>query len=126
MPEELNKIKTQIENLKPEDLESLYSDQRSLTRASPLYFIEDGIAIMQIEGVIQPRFDMWSWLFGGTSIEILTRDFKALIANDDVKAIVLDVDSPGGVCHCVQEFGGNLCYGSIGNHGINRGRGKSC
>lgn len=117
IPEELNKIKTQIESLKPEDLESLYSDKKSVSRIEPLYFIEDNIAILQIEGIIQPRFDIWSWLFGGTSIEILTRDFKSLIANDDVEAIILDVDSPGGVVNAVQEFA-NLIFESRGKKPI--------
>lgn len=111
LPEELNRIKTQIESLKPEDFEALLTEQKSLARVAPTYFVENGIGVLSVEGIIQPKLDIWSWLFGGTSIEIMTRDFKAMLADDSIEAIVLDIDSPGGVVHSVQEFA-NLIYES--------------
>ena len=34
---------------------------------------------------------------GGTALDILARDIQAALDNDEVHAILLDVDSPGGV-----------------------------
>ena len=75
----------------------------------PTFFIDGKIAIMQIEGPITPKADIFSKLFGGSTIDVLTRDFKQLVADDNVKAIVLDIDSPGGVVHGAQEFA-NLVF----------------
>jgi len=78
----------------------------------PSTFIMDGqIAIMQIEGTITPSADIFSRLFGGATIDVMTRDFKALVGDDNVKAIVLDIDSPGGVVHGGFEFA-ELVYGA--------------
>ena len=74
-------------------------------RKIPAGFIMDGdIAIMQVEGTITPKADLFSFLFGGSTIDVMTRDFKALVADDSVKAIVLDIDSPGGVVNGGFEF----------------------
>ena len=69
------------------------------------------IAVMSIEGVITPKADIWSFIFGGATIDVMTRDFQALVNNDDVKAIVLDIDSPGGNIFGIQEFA-NLVFES--------------
>jgi signal peptide peptidase SppA len=73
------------------------------------FFMDGNIAIMQIEGLITPTADIFSRLFGGSTIDVMTRDFKSLVSDDNVKAIVLDIDSPGGVVHGAQEFA-NLVF----------------
>jgi capsid assembly protease len=68
------------------------------------FFMDGQIAIMQINGPITPKADIFSSLFGGATIDVMTRDFKALVADENVKAIVLDIDSPGGVVFGGFEF----------------------
>jgi len=104
LPEELDKIKSQVENVKAEDLQGFFVDKKSLSRMASGFFIDGKIGVLPIEGVIQPKWDIWTWFFGGTSLDILTRDFNLLLDDNSVDTIVLDIDSPGGVVSCVQEF----------------------
>jgi len=56
------------------------------------------VAVIPIVGIISNRACMFSDISagGGTSVERLTSQFRAALAQPSVKAIVLDVDSPGG------------------------------
>lgn len=59
--------------------------------------IRDGVAVIPIKGVITPQMDIITALFGGTSLDYLAEDIQAALDNNEVKAILLDIDSPGGV-----------------------------
>lgn len=61
------------------------------------YDIKNGVAIIDIQGVITPRADLFTSLFGGTSLESIQENIKSAIENKEVKSILLNVDSPGGV-----------------------------
>ncbi len=80
-----------------------------LDRIPPSFFMNGNIGVLPIEGVITPKADFWTRLFGGATLDVMTRDFDALINDDSVKAIVLDVDSPGGVAFGVEQFA-NLVF----------------
>jgi len=54
------------------------------------------IAILPLWGVINHKPSLLSMLFGGTSLEGFGAYFRAAVSDPTVKAIVLDVDSPGG------------------------------
>ncbi|MDR4498446.1 MAG: signal peptide peptidase SppA [Candidatus Scalindua sp.] len=110
LPQELNRIRASIHELDEEKAKVFFEDPDT-AKSKKSFYMQDNIAILNIEGVIQPKADLWSWLFGGTTLDVLTKDFKSLIANDDVQAIILDIDSPGGVVSCIQEFA-NLVYES--------------
>ncbi len=73
------------------------------------FFMDGDIAVMQIEGIITPKADLWSLIFGGSTIDVMTRDFTALVNDDSVKAIVMDEDSPGGVAFLIEQFA-NLVF----------------
>jgi signal peptide peptidase SppA len=62
------------------------------------------VAVIPIQGVISRRANMMSQYSGGTSIEKLTSQFRAALADQSVKAIVFDVDSPGGTVEGVPEL----------------------
>jgi HK97 family phage major capsid protein len=62
------------------------------------------VAVIPIVGTITPKANMMSDISGGTSIEKLTKQFRSAVANPDVRAIVLDIDSPGGSVYGVQEL----------------------
>ena len=74
------------------------------------YDIVDGVAVLPIEGMVIPKSDMFSLIFGGfAALDILTRDFLELKGRDDVHTIILDINSPGGSAFGVQQFA-NLIY----------------
>lgn len=59
--------------------------------------VQNGVAIIPIHGVITPRFDLFTLLMGGTAFDTLTHDLKMVTADNDIRGIILDIDSPGGV-----------------------------
>ena len=59
--------------------------------------IRDGTAIIPIHGPITARNTFFSLFAGGTSLETLAKEFREALNNEDVKAILFDIDSPGGV-----------------------------
>jgi signal peptide peptidase SppA len=63
-----------------------------------------GIATIPIYGVIAPRMNLLSEMSGGTTFETLTGQLRAAVADPNTRAIVFDVDSPGGNVAGATEF----------------------
>lgn len=63
------------------------------------------VAVLPVYGVIAQRMNMMEELCeGGTSTEKLSDAFAALMADQSVGAIVLDIDSPGGSVYGTSEL----------------------
>jgi signal peptide peptidase SppA len=62
------------------------------------------VAVLGVYGIISQRADMFTEMSGGTSTERLAARFRSAMADQAVKGIVLDVDSPGGGVYGVQEL----------------------
>lgn len=62
------------------------------------------IAVIPVYGTIVPRANLMTAYSGGTSVQQLAANFDAALQNDDVAAIVLDVDSPGGSVSGIEEM----------------------
>lgn len=62
------------------------------------------IAVLPIFGTLHNRANMITEASGGTSVEMLSRQFGAFVTDPDVAAIVLDIDSPGGSVAGISEF----------------------
>jgi len=77
----------------------------------------DGIAVLHLHGVLSPRMDMLVKISGGTSTEAFSEAFRRAMANDSVRHVVLDVDSPGGAAAGVHEVG-DLVYQARGQKPI--------
>lgn len=60
------------------------------------YEVVDGVAIVNIEGVLAKKMSLFTRISGGTSTQQIAQDFKAAMADPDVKSILLYIDSPGG------------------------------
>ncbi|MCA8951622.1 MAG: S49 family peptidase [Planctomycetes bacterium] len=60
--------------------------------------IENGVAVIPIHGVIAHRAGAVGRISSrvGTSVDHIRRDLEDAVANDSVRSILLDVDSPGG------------------------------
>lgn len=63
------------------------------------------IGILPIQGVIGERMNLLDDISGGTSTELISKQFRAMLNDDAVKAIILDINSPGGVARSVEELG---------------------
>lgn len=54
------------------------------------------VAILPLDGVLEPRLSMRGFFFGGTSTTSFGRAFDAAMADDAVASVLLLIDSPGG------------------------------
>lgn len=64
--------------------------------------IRDGVAIIGVKGPLFRYANVFTAISGASSYQVLARDFTAALENVSVKAILLFVDSPGGMvngCH---------------------------
>ena len=104
VPEKLREIRAVYEtHMKGEkiDIEGLeakfdLSFQSGQSAGDDLYSTDNGVAVINIEGVITKKLNLFCCLFGGTSTELVGEAIKAAIADPEVDSILLYVDSPGG------------------------------
>lgn len=75
----------------------------ALKAAAPAARTAGSVGVLPIFGTIFDRSNMMADFSGGTSLEKFTAAFRALIADEAISAVVLDVDSPGGATPGVQE-----------------------
>ena len=54
------------------------------------------VAVLNVYGTIAQRMNMFMAMSGGTSTELLAKEINTAVADPDVSAILLNVDSPGG------------------------------
>ncbi len=92
-PDELKNLRLSL--LKEKQSLSLFAEQP--LRNTRMVNIRGRTAIISVKGVITPRYDFFTFLFGGTALDVLARDLQTALDNDEVDAILLDIDSPGGV-----------------------------
>lgn len=62
-----------------------------------------GIPVVPVIGVISKRMNLFSDISGGTSIEVIGRQFDEALAMD-APAVILNFDTPGGAVAGVPEF----------------------
>lgn len=62
------------------------------------------VAVLPLHGVLSQRMNLFSMISGGTSTEMFGALFDQAMADRDVMAIVLDIDSPGGNVAGVEEL----------------------
>lgn len=63
----------------------------------------DGVAIVPVAGPIFRYANLFTQVSGATSVEIFARDFRAALDDPNVRAIVLEINSPGGQVDGVNE-----------------------
>lgn len=66
--------------------------------------VRDGVAVVPVVGPIFRYANLFTDISGATSIQTLAADFQAAVDNPAVKAIILEIDSPGGQVSGVSEF----------------------
>jgi signal peptide peptidase SppA len=66
--------------------------------------MRDGIAVLPVVGPLFRYANLFTQVSGASSYELLAKDFTQAVENPDVKAIVLNIDSPGGEVNGCAEF----------------------
>lgn len=67
------------------------------------------VLVLPVVGIMRQRGGgLFEMLFGGASLESLGRALRGALANPDISAIVLDIDSPGGSVMGVDELATEL------------------
>lgn len=79
----------------------IWSDMIAAWEAQIKMRVEDGIAIIPIRGAITPD-DPFAAYFGDTSLTAFNKNFQIALKDSSVKAIVLDISSPGGYVYGVE------------------------
>ena len=69
---------------------------------------QGGVAILPLHGVIVPKAGLMSDVSGASSIEKFRSMFRQAMASSEVSAIVMDVDSPGGMVDQVPEMAAEI------------------
>lgn len=64
----------------------------------------DGVAILPVAGPLFRYANIFTSISGATSYELIAKDFRSALDNPDIKAIILDIDSPGGEVNGVSEL----------------------
>ena len=94
--------------IEPQILQNIDANMRELQSGLSLFSqkplehsftttIRDGVAIIPVKGIITARFDLFTLLMGGTSLDVLARDIQTALDDKSIHSILLDIDSPGGV-----------------------------
>lgn len=66
--------------------------------------VRDGVAVVPVIGPIFRYANLFTEISGATSLDVLAREFSAAVDDPLVKAVVLNIDSPGGQATGVAEF----------------------
>lgn len=75
-------------------------------------YVVNGVAVLPITGPIFPRANMLTEMSGATSLAVLAADFQTALASNDVRAIQLIVDSPGGAVSGIASFAVDVARGA--------------
>jgi signal peptide peptidase SppA len=68
------------------------------------YEVIDGVAVIEIAGVITKRSSFFSFFFGGAASQEIAMKIRDALDNGAVKAILLNIDSPGGTVDGTQDL----------------------
>nr|BDD45817.1 hypothetical protein 16 [bacterium] len=79
--------------------------------------VRDGVAVIPVHGTLAKRMSFFMAVSGGTSTEMLLNDFREAVRSDDVEAILLDIDSPGGTVDGTKALADEI-YGARGTKPI--------
>lgn len=70
------------------------------------------VGILALSGPIFPKANLMTELSGATSVEQFQSEFRAMLNDDNVESIVLDIDSPGGLSSMIPEMAKEVYEGN--------------
>jgi len=77
-------------------------------RAAEIADVDGKVAVIPVYGVLAQKMDFMSAMSGGTSYAGIKKALHSALANEDVKAVVLDIDSPGGTVPGTDELASEI------------------
>ncbi|EII3108178.1 S49 family peptidase [Vibrio parahaemolyticus] len=98
---DLSELKTTAENL-PQYQAVMAKDGKALGQCLELR--EGGVAVLHVNGVISRYATWFQAICGGASTQLVAKEFNEALNNPSVKAIVLNIDSPGGQADGIHEL----------------------
>lgn len=72
------------------------------------YEVIEGVAVLNVVGVLGKRFDMFTAICGGASTQRLQQELAAALEDPTVHSILLNVDSPGGTVDGTQALASDV------------------
>ena len=69
---------------------------RALNNTAETMQVVNGVAIIQANGPVAKRMNLFTEVSGGVSTEILASQIDTAMADPNIKGVVLSIDSPGG------------------------------
>lgn len=94
--------------LSQEEIRIRYQDSRQERKERHASRQVRGVGVLELSGPIFPKANLMTELSGATSIEQFRQDFRAMMADDSVDAILLDIDSPGGHSSQIAEMASEI------------------
>ena len=83
-----------LSKLTPDAVEA--AQHRSVPASPELMRVEQGVAVIPLEGVMMKRPTLFQAFFGGASTQLVQQAVEMATADEAITAIVIRVDSPGG------------------------------
>lgn len=62
------------------------------------------VGVIPINGALEAKPSIWSWIFDLPTYEDVRASLRAMVADPEIKGIVLDIDSPGGTAFGLPEL----------------------
>lgn len=81
---------------------------RPLNNETTSYQVIDNVAIVELNGIIAKRMNLFTQISGGVSTQIAIRDFQQAFNDPGVTAIILSIDSPGGTVDGTEELANTI------------------
>ena len=75
---------------------------RSASNGPKAHSVQDGIAVIPLEGIISKRMGLFPQIFGGTSTQRFQTELATALNDPEVRGIIISIDSPGGDVDGVQ------------------------
>jgi signal peptide peptidase SppA len=66
--------------------------------------VQDGVAVISVQGVIAKKMNLLSEISGGASSQMVANDFNTAVNDPNIKGIILCIDSPGGTVDGTSEL----------------------
>ncbi len=97
LPDNLDQIVEIAGRAQQEDIEALSTRLGRPLENTHTVTVRDGVAIIPVNGPLFRYANMFTRLSGATSYEVLATDIQQALDDPVIKAIILEIDSPGGM-----------------------------
>lgn len=112
LPEHVETMIALAERANPGEIEAVLAKGGERLENTRNVINRGGVAVVPIRGVISRYANLFAMICGGTSVDILARDIRAAIDDPNVKAIILEIDSPGGQAAGIGEIAEQIRAGT--------------